>query len=103
MCIRDRFPEIEVPRATHTGWATRGLAYAGNDLCDASGQRIEFPRTKAERLKTNDPRLSIAERYPTDEDYMRRLTNAARDLRNQRFLLEEDVMSITVAARDRLQ
>lgn len=98
-----RFPEIEVPRATHTGWATRGLAYAGNDLCDASGQRIEFPRTKAERLKTNDPRLSIAERYPTDEDYMRRLTNAARDLRNQRFLLEEDVMSITVAARDRLQ
>ena len=98
-----RFPAIEVPRATHTGWATRALAYAGTDLCDASGQRIEFPQTKAERLKTKDPRLSIAERYPTDEDYMRRLTNAARALKNQRFLLEEDVASITAAARDQLR
>jgi hypothetical protein len=48
-----------------------------------------FAKTKAERA-ANDPRPSIAERYPTREDYMKRVGAAADDLVKQRYLLPMD-------------
>ena len=33
-----RLPQIAVPLATYTGWGVRAAAFAGDDLCDASGQ-----------------------------------------------------------------
>jgi hypothetical protein len=67
-----RLPEIEVPLATYTGWGLRACAFAGDDLCDAFGQKIDFQATKADRLAVGDPRLSIEERYPTGEKYLSR-------------------------------
>ena len=50
-----RLPSVVVPTATYTGWALRAAAFAGDDLCDASGQQIAFLRTKAERLTAPIP------------------------------------------------
>ena len=86
-----RLPEIAVPLATYTGWALRAAAFAGDDLCDMAGQKIDFQQTKADRLAVGDPRLSIEERYPTHNKYVREVTRAANRLYRQRLLLDEDV------------
>jgi alpha/beta hydrolase family protein len=84
-----RMPEIAAPVATYTGWNLR--ANGGGDGCDASGMRIPFPATQADRLATGDPRVSIKERYPTHQAYVDAVTAAANALRGQRFLIDEDV------------
>ena len=86
-----RLPEIAVPLATYTGWALRAAAFAGDDLCDAAGQKIDFQQTKADRLAVGDPRRSIEERYPTHKDYVKEVTRAAIHLYRDRLLLDEDV------------
>jgi hypothetical protein len=93
-----RLPEVEVPLATYTGWALRGAAFAGDDLCDGFGQKIDFQPTKADRLAVGDPRLSIAERYRTHDDYVRQVTRGAISLYRQRLLLDEDVQRYISAA-----
>jgi hypothetical protein len=85
-----RLPEVAVPLATYTGWGLRAGPAAG-DGCDAAGQKIDFPTTKAARESTGDPRLSIEERYPTHEKYVEKVTYVARQLRHRRLLIEEDV------------
>ena len=93
-----RLPEIEVPLATYTGWALRAAAFAGDDLCDVAGQKIDFQLTKADRLAVGDPRLSIEERYPTPEKYVNEVTRAAIRLYRKRFLLDEDVQRYIAGA-----
>jgi hypothetical protein len=84
-----RLPEVAVPLATYTGWALR--ANGGDDGCDGAGQKINFAATKAARLASGDPRLSIEERYPTHARYVDEVTRAANALRGQRLLLDEDL------------
>jgi hypothetical protein len=55
---------------------------------------LPFARTREEREKSGDPRLSVRERYPTRADYLSRLTEAALKLRDEGFLLDEDVVRI---------
>lgn len=86
-----RLPEVGVPLATYTGWAVRAAAFAGDDLCDAAGQKIDFHQTQTERLAAGDPRPSIAERYPNHEAYVSAVADAANVLGQQRLLLAEDV------------
>ena len=86
-----RLPEVAVPLATLTGWGLRAAAFGGDDLCDSAGQQIDFHQTKVERLAAGDPRLSIEERYPTHRRYVKEVTQAARRLGRERFLLDEDV------------
>lgn len=84
-----RLPEIAVPLATYTGWALRA-GPAANDGCDASGQQIAFAETKADRVASGDPRLSLEERYQTHEGYVREVEKAVRKLVRERLLLPED-------------
>jgi hypothetical protein len=91
-----RMPEIAVPVATYTGWALRA---DGHDGCDAAGQRIPFAKTKAARIASGDPRLSLEERYPDHATYVARVTQAAQELNAQRFLLDDDVAAIIAAAQ----
>jgi alpha/beta hydrolase family protein len=93
-----RLPAVVAPTATYTGWALRAAAFAGDDLCDASGQQIAFAHAKAERLAAGDPRRSLAERYRTHERYVKRVTRAAKRLRRQRLLVDEDVQALSAAA-----
>jgi hypothetical protein len=93
-----RLPPIAVPLATYTGWGLRAAAFAGDELCDAAGQKIDFPATKADRLGIGDPRLSIEERYPTHKAYVSEVTRAVHYLQRQRLLLEEDVQRYMLEA-----
>ncbi|HET7090267.1 MAG TPA: alpha/beta hydrolase domain-containing protein, partial [Anaerolineae bacterium] len=64
------------------------------------GQRIDFARTKAERMAAGDPRPSIEERYPSRADYVAAVTRVANALKNDRFLLDEDVQNYIRKAND---
>ena len=87
-----RLPDVTVPLATYTGWALRAGTAAG-DGCEGSGQYIPFPRTKADRLATGDPRLSIEERYTTASAYTDAVKKAVDDLVARRLMLPEDAPS----------
>jgi hypothetical protein len=84
-----RLPDVTVPLATYTGWSLRGGAQA-NDGCEGAGQMIAFPKTKAERLASGDPRLSVEERYPAFSVYAAKVKNAVDDMVAQRLMLPED-------------
>ena len=93
-----RLPAVAAPRATFTGWALRGPAFGGPDLCDAAGQQIDFAATRTERLASGDPRPSLEERYPVPGAYVQAVSAAARDLARERLLLDEDVERIVADA-----
>jgi hypothetical protein len=65
------------------------------------GSTIPFPATQAERQASGDPRLSIEERYPSKEDYLRRVQHAAEALAQQGYLLAEDLPTVTEQAAQR--
>jgi hypothetical protein len=88
-------PTLEAPSATHTGWNLRKAGFAEGELCDNNGSMIPFAATKDERLKTGDPRLSMAERYPNQGDRAAAIAKATQQLVQDRLLLEEDAKLFT--------
>jgi hypothetical protein len=87
-----RMPELAAPLATYTGWNLRAPEIgAPEQLATQIGSFIPFARTKAERMQTNDPRLSIEERYSGKDDYLKKFEAAAKALVDQRYLLPQDV------------
>ncbi len=88
-------PTLEAPAATHTGWNVRKAGYSEGELCENNGSMIPFAATKEERLKSGDPRLSMAERYPNEGDRAAAIEKAAQQLVKGRLLLEEDVKTFT--------
>jgi hypothetical protein len=83
-------PMLEAPAATHTGWNLRKTGFAEGELCENNGAMIPFAATRDARLKNGDSRLSMAERYPGDGDRTAAIAKAARQLVQDRLLLEED-------------
>jgi hypothetical protein len=95
--------EVMVPLATYTGWNVRREDVgAPGALVSLMGSYIPFPRTKAERQKTGDPRQSLAERYGDFAAYQKRFAAACADLVQRRYLLPEDEQRLT-AGRARYQ
>jgi Alpha/beta hydrolase domain len=91
-----RLPEIAMPLGTHTGWNLRRPEVGAPDkLARWSGSFIPFARTEAERRAAGDPRPSLAARYPSRQDYARRVEGVARQLAEDGFLLEADVPLLT--------
>jgi len=87
-----RLPELQVPLATYTGWNLRDPSIGAPDLrLSFFGSFIPFAKTAAERQQSGDPRLSIAERYASREQYMGKFADAAMRLIHERFLLPEDL------------
>jgi hypothetical protein len=84
-----RLADLRVPLATYTGWALRSGVWA-NDGCEAAGQNIPFPRDEVARAATGDPRVSVADRYPTFAEYHGKVRRALNDMVEERFLLCED-------------
>jgi len=94
-----RLPEQSVPLGTYGGWAFRSESYGQSDtLVSMAGSYIPFAKTKAEREKTGDPRLSVEERYSSRADYVHRVEEAGKKLVQERYLLQEDVAPIVEAA-----
>ena len=90
-----RLPDIAVPLATHAGWNYRDQSTGSPDrLAGEIGSYIPFARTKADRERASDPRLSIDERYRNRDEYVGKSAAAALELVRQRYLLEEDVADL---------
>jgi hypothetical protein len=88
-------PELQVPLATYTGWNLRDPSIGAADLrLSFYGSFIPFAKSAAEREKTGDPRLSVAERYASREEYMSKFTEAGMKLVHERFLLREDLPAL---------
>ena len=95
-----RLPELQVPLATYTGWNLRDPSIgAPEQRVSFLGSWIPLARTAEERKKSGDPRLSIAERYKSQEEYMSKFEQAAKKLIEQRFLLQEDLPAILERGR----
>jgi hypothetical protein len=90
-----QLPELQVPLATYTGWNLRAasMGMAGYTI-PFVGSYIPFAKTAAERQRSGDPRLSIAERYSGVDEYMRRYQEATEKLVKERFILPQDVPAI---------
>ena len=65
------------------------------------GSFLPFPRTRADREKIGDLRLSIEERYKSREDYLQKVGAAAETLRRARFLIAADLPKILDRAATR--
>ncbi len=90
-----RLPELQVPLATYTGWNLRDPSIGAPDQrVSFLGSWIPLAKTTEERKKTGDPRMSIAERYKSQQEYMGKFEQAAKKLIEQRFLLQEDLPAI---------
>lgn len=92
-------PEIAVPMGTYAGWNLRSPEFGPeNMLTRFDGMFLPFAKTKVEREKTGDPRPSLEERYPTRENYLSQITDAALKLRDEGYLLDEDLADILARA-----
>jgi hypothetical protein len=94
-----RLPAIQAPLGTYTGWNLRPRGLAENELSGLLGSYIPFARTRVQRRRTGDPRLSLEERYKDRADYVRQVSRAARMLVEQRYLLAEDAERIISEAK----
>lgn len=89
----------EAALGTYLGWnVTRTGVYA-REISTLSGSFVPFAKTRADRVKHGDPRLSIEERYGDREGYVCAVQSAARRSVNARFLLDEDAERLINAAR----
>lgn len=94
-----RLPDVAVPLATLTGWNLRAESVgAEGALGRWSGSYLPFAKTVREREETGDPRPSLAERYATRDEYLAKVAAAAVALRDEGFLLDEDVVAIVKTA-----
>lgn len=90
-----RMPEIAVPLASYTGWNLRVPAIgAATEPLAFVGSWVPFARTQAERNAHADTRLSLEERYATEQAYLEAIDKAASALVRSGFLLRDDLGAI---------
>jgi hypothetical protein len=93
-----RLPDIAVPRGTFTGWNLYRTPLPVGELADREGTHLPFAATRAEREQSDDPRLSLAERYPMQDAYVARVAGAVAALQRDRLLLVQDAEAYLVRA-----
>jgi hypothetical protein len=81
---------LQAPLGTYTGWNVRAAGFSQGDACDLTGSYIPFAVTKAQRLASGDPRLSLEERYGSTQGYVNAVTAAVNGLVSQRYMLASD-------------
>ena len=90
-----RLPQLVVPLATYTGWNLRDPKIGmPNERVSFLGSFFPLPKTKADAEAAGDSRKSIAERYPSREEYLRKFEEAAAELAAAGYLLEEDIEAL---------
>ena len=91
----------DAPLGTYLGWnITAGGAkpFHQGQVCNYVGGMLPFATTKAARLATGDPRLSLEERYGSHEGYVAAVTKAAAHAVKRGFLLPADAEALISAA-----
>lgn len=84
-----RLPDIAVPRGTFTGWNLYQAPYPAGELADRDGSFLAFAETEADRSQADDPRPSLAARYPGNA-HAAAVRAIAQALLRDRLLLTED-------------
>jgi hypothetical protein len=88
----------QVPLGTYTGWNIVPEGFFEGRILTNGGSFIPFARTRAERLASGDPRLSLEERYGTHGRYVELVRAAAERLVRGRYLLQDDADRIIAEA-----
>ena len=88
----------QVPLGTYTGWNTVADGFYKGQIRTNAGAYIPFAKTKAERLASGDPRLSLEERYGTHANYVGKVRAAAERLVRGRYLLQDDADRLVAQA-----
>jgi hypothetical protein len=86
-----RAPMVQAPLGTYTGWNLRSRGHGHGAMYMFDGSYIPFADTPQERSMTGDPRVSNVERYADADEYTRAIEKAARNLVEERLMLEEDL------------
>ena len=90
-----KMPELAVPLATYTGWNLFNARAGPTDvLSSMQGSYIPLMRTRADRERSNDPRVSIDDRYHDRDRYIGLVSKASLELIDQGFLLAEDLAAV---------
>ena len=87
------------PQGTYLGWNITQAGFHKDQLCDYVGGMIPFAKTKAERMASGDPRLSLEERYKNHDGYVAAVRAAAAKAVASGFLLQADADAIIAAAQ----
>ncbi|MBY0488607.1 MAG: hypothetical protein K2R93_02085 [Gemmatimonadaceae bacterium] len=88
----------DAPLGTYTGWNITASGFFAGQACSYAAGMIPFANTKAERLATGDPRLSLEERYGDHDGYVAAVRRAAERAVAMRFLTPVDAASLVEAA-----
>jgi hypothetical protein len=95
-----RLPDLAVPLGTYTGWNLRTSPMgATRHLARWSGTFVAFAASESERKQREDPRASIAARYPAQSAYAQRVAAAAEGLGRLGLLLPDDVAAYVDRAK----
>lgn len=86
-----RSPELVAPLATYSGWNLRDPSIgAPEQRVSFEASCIPFARTLEDRKKKGDSRRSIAERYASREEYLKRYRDAVDEMIQQKYVLTDD-------------
>ena len=94
---------FRLPLGTYTGWNPIGSGILKGRERSLAGGYIPFAKTRAERLASEDPRLSIEERYPSLQAYVAAATREAAALVADRLLLPDDAVRLLKQVVDDMQ
>jgi hypothetical protein len=96
-----RSPLLMAPLGTYTGWnVTTSGVYKGQLCIGGSpiGGFIPFAKTKADRVASGDPRLSLEERYIDHDGYVKAVKTASDQLVRDGYLLRDDAAAMVAQA-----
>lgn len=82
--------QLQVPIGTYLGWNVETQGIDEGKGCGFEAGFIPFARTKAERLATGDPRLSLEERYGDHAGFVARIRDTAARQVAAGWLLPDD-------------
>jgi hypothetical protein len=88
----------QAPLGSYLGWNPTASGFDKGKQCTLSGGFIPFAKTKAERLASGDPRLSLEERYVNHAGYVAAVKAAADRAVTDRFLLRDDADQLIAQA-----
>ena len=98
-----RSPLLMAPLGTYTGWnVTTSGVYKGQLCIGGSpiGGFIPFAKTKADRVASGDPRLSLEERYTDHDGYVKAVKTASDQLVRDGYLLRDDAAAMVAQAQE---
>ncbi len=90
----------EAPLGTYLGWNVVADGFHEGKICNYAGGMIPFTETRAERVASGDPRLSLEERYGSHVGYVERVKTAAATAVTEGFLLQVDADALVTEAEE---